>query len=107
MRTAKVFYKNEQAGVLTQKDDGSFLFEYLDDWVLDTQKPAISLTFPKSEKVFFAETLFPFFYHLLPEGVNKKFVCRTYKIDASDAFGILLNTAKTDTIGAVTIEKIP
>ena len=48
----------------------------------------------------------PFFYHLLPEGINKRIVCQTYKIDESDDFGILLHTAKTDTIGAITLERI-
>lgn len=106
MRRAKVLYKGLTAGILQQNDNGSFVFRYTENWLTDTQKPAISLVFPKSKKEFSAENLFPFFYHLLPEGVNKKIVCREYKIDESDAFGILLNTAKTDTIGAVTLERI-
>ncbi len=106
MRRAKVFYKNEEAGILVQKDDESFSFQYLEKWIADDEKPAISLTFPKKKKNFSSKTLFPFFYHLLPEGANKRMVCRTLKIDEADAFGILLNTARTDTIGAVTIERM-
>ena len=33
MRRAKVLYKNEHAGTLSQLDDGSFEFAYLDVWV--------------------------------------------------------------------------
>jgi serine/threonine-protein kinase HipA len=46
------------------------------------------------------------FFHLLPEGANKQAVCKFKKIDPSDHFGILLNTAQFDTIGAITIEQI-
>ena len=106
MRSAKVLYKNQPAGILEQSDDGRFIFRYDDNWKLDNTKPPISLTFPKEQKEFFSENLFPFFYHLLPEGVNKRMICRTYKIDESDDFGILLTVAKTDTIGAITIERI-
>ena len=106
MRFANVLYKGQQAGILEQNNDGSFMFKYNEDWLQDNTKPPISLTLPKAQKEFFSKELFPFFYHLLPEGVNKKIVCRTYKIDESDAFGILLTTAKTDTVGAITIERI-
>jgi HipA-like protein len=106
MRFAKVLYKGKQAGILEQNNDGSFMFKYNEEWLQDNTKPPISLTLPKAQKEFSSKELFPFFYHLLPEGVNKKMICRTYKIDESDAFGILLTTAKTDTIGTITIERI-
>jgi hypothetical protein len=36
MRKAKILYKDEEAGVLTQHDDGSFTFNYNDtlDWLI-------------------------------------------------------------------------
>jgi len=106
MRLAKVLYKGEVAGTLTQHDDGSFHFQYDDLWISDQSKPSISLTLPKHQAAFSSPTLFPFFYHLLPEGINKRMVCKTFKMDEDDAFGILLHTSKTDTIGAVTLERI-
>ena len=106
MRAAKVLYKGEFAGILMQNDDGSFHFKYNENWFSDDSKPAISLTLPKKEIEFSADNLFPFFYHLLPEGSNKRIVCRTYKIDEDDAFGIFLLTSKNDTIGAVTLQRI-
>lgn len=103
MRQAKVCYKNKEAGVLTQLEDGSFRFEYLDHWFQDASKPAISLTLPKTEKTYQAMHLFPFFYNMLPEGANKKAVCFGLRIDEDDYFGILLATAQTDTVGAVRV----
>lgn len=106
MRSAKVLYKGEEAGRITQKDDGSFLFSYLPLWLNDSTKPAISLTLPKTEKEYSSKTLFPFFFNMLPEGANKRVICRQLKIDETDHFGILLSTAMTDTIGAVTVKRI-
>lgn len=106
MRTAEVLYKGNRAGVLTQKNNGTFHFKYDENWLSDPQKPSVSLTLPKSQIEFYSETLFPFFYHLLPEGVNRRLVCRTFKIDKDDDFGILLQTSNTDTIGAVTLQRI-
>ncbi|MDM1139165.1 HipA N-terminal domain-containing protein [Empedobacter falsenii] len=106
MRVANILYKGKKAGILSQLDNGSFHFSYIQDWLSDDSKPSISLTLPKNQKEFDSETLFPFFYHLLPEGVNKRMICKTYKIDEDDAFGILLKASKIDTIGAVTIERV-
>jgi serine/threonine-protein kinase HipA len=106
MRQAQVFYKKEAAGLLTQLDDGSFLFKYHDQWFNDTDKPAISLTLPKTQQDYTSKHLFPFFYNMLPEGTNKQTVCFENRIDTKDHFGILITTAKYDTIGAVQINKI-
>jgi serine/threonine-protein kinase HipA len=106
MRKAKVFFKGEEAGLLTQHDNGSFTFSYHSSWVDDNRKPAISLTLPKAEQEFHSPYLFSYFYSLLPEGSNKQVVCRLNRIDPDDYFGILLTTATTDTIGAVTVVKI-
>lgn len=106
MRAAKVLYKGLFAGVLTQNNDASFHFIYDQSWLTDDSKPAISLTMPKNEIEFTSRFLFPFFYHLLPEGTNKREVCRTFKIDKDDAFGILMQTSKDDTIGAITLQRI-
>jgi len=106
MREARVLFKNEEAGRLKQLNDGSFEFAYLDAWLQNGTKPQISLTLPKTNEVYRSEYLFPFFYNMLPEGTNKQTVCFQMRIDESDDFGILLTTAKNDTIGAVRIEKI-
>ena len=106
MRQAHVLYKQEIAGLLTQLDNGNFLFKYYDAWFNDTNKPAISLTLPKKQQEYQSEYLFPFFYNMLPEGSNKETVCFENRIDTKDYFGILMTTAKQDTVGAITIKKI-
>ena len=105
MRKAKVLFKNEEAGILTQHDDGSFSFRYHEDWVANNDRQSISLTLPKNEKEFHSRFLFPFFYSMLPEGSNKQGVCRINRIDSEDHFGLLMTTAKNDSIGAVRIIK--
>mgnify|MGYP005989889811 CR=1 FL=1 len=105
MRSANVYFNKDLAGVLTQKSDGAFEFEYLETWLNNPYLPAISLTLPKTNKTYRSLTLFPFFYQLLPEGENKKEICFTKRIDESDDFGILLSVADTDTIGAVTLKR--
>jgi len=106
MRQASVLYKKEAAGLLTQLDNGSFVFRYHNQWFSETSKPAISLTLPKTQQEYQSKHLFPFFYNMLPEGSNKQTVCFQNRIDPKDYFGILITTAKQDTIGAVTIKKI-
>lgn len=105
MRRAVVLYKNEEAGLLTQLNDGSFVFRYHDDWFIAVDKPAISLTLPKTKQEYKLNHLFPFFYNMLPEGANKQAVCFSMRIDLNDDFGLLLTTAKYDTIGAIRIIK--
>lgn len=106
MRQAKVFYKEEEAGILSQNDDGSFTFSYHDHWINNSQKPGICLTLPKQKQAYKSKHLFPFFYNMLPEGSNKQVVCSLNKIDQTDYFGLLLTTAKYDNIGAVSVIKI-
>jgi serine/threonine-protein kinase HipA len=106
MRHAKILFKNEEAGILTQYDDASFLFRYHDTWFADKSKPMISLTLPKSKQEFHSKFLFPFFFNMLPEGENKQFFCQSNRIDYDDYFGLLMISAKNDSIGAITVIKI-
>ena len=105
MRQANVYYKGDLAGWLSQFDDGSFVFEYTEQWFENTNKPSISLSLPKSKRIYKLEFLFHFFYSMLPEGTNKQTVCKLKRIDSSDYFGLLMATATHDTIGAVTVQK--
>lgn len=106
MRQAKVFSNGVLAGVLTETDSGNYIFCYDDSFLIDEKQTAISLSFPKSQREFSSETLFPFFFNMLSEGTNKAIQCQTLKIDENDAFGLLLATAHTDTIGAIVVKKI-
>lgn len=106
MRSARILFKDSEAGILTQHDDGSFSFCYHEAWIADSSKANISATLPKSKREFHAPALFPFFFHLLPEGVNRQMICRLNKFDPDDDFGLLMTAAKNDSIGAVRVIKI-
>ena len=106
MRQAKILFKDAEVGLLTQHDDGSFTFRYYDIWIADSKKPGISLTLPKIEQEYHSKFLFSFFYNMLPEGSNKQVVCKHNRIDMDDYFGLLMISAKNDSVGAVRVIKI-
>lgn len=106
MRKAKVYMKGIEAGTLTENDNGSYTFAYEDIYFTDPLMPEISLTLPKTQKIFESEYLFPFFFSMLSEGANKAMQCRLLRIDEKDYFGLLLATATYDTIGAVTLKPV-
>ena len=106
MRKARILYKDEEAGILTQYDDSTFTFKYKQEWVDDTIKPSISLTLPKRIEEYKSKHLFSFFYNMLPEGSNKQIVCKYNRIDHNDYFSLLMITASNDAIGAVRVVKI-
>ncbi|HRG69748.1 MAG TPA: HipA N-terminal domain-containing protein [Saprospiraceae bacterium] len=94
------------AGTLTEENRQHFVFRYDDNYFTDTNKPAISLTLPKTQKEYSSQFLFPFFFNMLSEGVNRKLQCTQLKIDEEDNFGLLMAIAQFDTIGAVTVKPI-
>lgn len=104
MRTAKVFYNKILAGSLTEDDSRNYIFTYNEQYYHDHSMPAISLTLPKLRQEYRSSYLFPFFYNMLAEGVNKQLQSRQLRIDEDDAFGLLLATAGNDTIGAITVK---
>lgn len=106
MRKAKVLFREDEAGMLTQHDDGTFTFQYHDSWVEDFGRPPVSLTLPKQRNPYRSNFLFPFFYNMLPEGSNKQVICKLNQIDNDDYFGLLMVAAKNDAIGAVRVQKI-
>lgn len=104
MREANVYHNGRLAGNLIQHNKQSYEFRYTDHWFTTDNLPAISLTLPKTKQVYRADHLFPFFFNMLSEGINRKLQCRHLKIDENDHFSLLLATATTDTIGAVTVK---
>ena len=101
-RQAQVFYGNELAGYLQEREDG-YVFEY-DKEFLKKGIP-ISISLPPREEPYKSKELFPFFKGLLPEGWYLDIVSATQKVDSKDSFGVLLSTTSVDTIGAVTVRK--
>lgn len=107
MRKAEIFVKGVPAGILTELEEGGFEFVYDDRYMSDKECPSVSLTLPKNAKTHKSDTMFPVFFNILSEGANRFIQCRTLKIDENDPFGLLLATAGSDTIGAITVIEIP
>ncbi len=105
MQRGIVFVNNVKAGTIELSDDGTYVFQYDDAYFINQSMPSISLTLPKTQMKYESGVLFPFFYGLLAEGVNKDIQCRLLKIDEEDDFTRLLKTAGSDTIGAITIRE--
>lgn len=94
------------AGTLTEENRQQYVFMYDEKYFSDASKPAISLTLPKTQIEYISEFLFPFFFNMLSEGVNRKLQCTQLRIDEEDDFGLLAATAQNDTIGAITVKPI-
>jgi len=107
-RKGRVFCKGQLAGELGETDQGTFVFAYHSGYLNSPSARPVSLTLPLQQNAYTAEHLFPFFHGLLAEGVLKELQCRDLRIDEADAFGRLLKTAGSETIGDVTVtEDIP
>ena len=106
MRIMEIYRNEILAGILTEENRQRFVFRYDEGYFNDNSKPAISLTLPKTQQEYKSEYLFPFFFNMLSEGVNRKLQSTQLKIDEEDNFGLLMATAQYDTIGAVTVKPI-
>lgn len=106
MRQLYVYMNEKKAGILADKMPGKgYSFCYDKDYLL-SDNPAISVTLPKRSEPYEDQHLFSFFSNMLPEGANRKVICRTLKIDEKDLFGLLSAMAGQDFIGAVHVKRI-
>jgi HipA-like protein len=106
MRKAEIFRNDELAAILTEENRNHYVLRYEDNYYANPAKSAISLTLPKSRQVYQSDSLFPFFFNMLSEGVNRKLQSRLLNIDEQDHFGFLLMTAQYDTIGSITVKPL-
>ncbi len=101
MRALDVYSNDIRAGLLIEKTPGEEYHFTYDSHFLEVDLPPISLTLPKRKEAYKSKHLFPFFTNLLPEGANRKVICRDERIDEHDFFGMLMATVGTDIIGAI------
>jgi HipA-like protein len=101
MRQLEVYMNEKKAGMLTENiPNADYSFSYDEAYLVAGNLP-VSLTLPLRRQPYKSKHLFPFFTNLLPEGANRKVMCRDMRIDEHDFFGMLMAMAGTDTIGAV------
>jgi len=106
MRQLAVYFNDIKAGTLTERHPGvGYTFQYGENY-LNSTMPPISATLPKQSVVYHSEHLFPFFSNMLPEGANRRVICRSQRIDENDFFGLLEAMADKDFIGAVNVRRI-
>lgn len=103
IRSAKVYYREQFAGILSEKAEGGYRFVYDSEYLI--KGTAISLTLPLQAESFESDTVFPFFAGLIPEGWYLHIVATTIKVDEHDTFGLLMRTCG-DCIGAVSLQGI-
>lgn len=106
MRKIGVYYDNVFAGQLVELNKGNYEFSYTDAFLKDNNKPPVSVNLPKSEKVYHSNYIFPVFTNMLPEGNNRRYLCRVNKIDEDDFFGMLEMVCGKDTVGKFALNKI-
>jgi len=105
MRQGQVFYKDIPAGILTETDDGEYVFRYDAEYANTHPDDFITFTMPVSQGAYTSPRLFPFFEGLIPEGWLLDIAASNWKINKSDRMGLLLACCQ-NCIGAVSVKPI-
>jgi serine/threonine-protein kinase HipA len=103
MKSVTVYVKGVAAGVLARFRHGGYEFRYTRQY-RESARPSVAFSLSKRKAVHRSDVLFPFFYGLLAEGVQKRLQCRTMRIDENDHFTRLLETSAYGAIGAVYVK---
>ena len=105
MRKGEVYYNDIFAGVISETDDGEYIFQYDKQYVKDHPDDFITFTMPVTEKPYIDKRLFSFFEGLIPEGWLLDIASENWKINRNDRMGLLLACCQ-DCIGAVSVKPI-
>lgn len=105
MRQAKVLYDESLAGIITETDEGEYIFQ-CDKAYLEGERPEpITLTMPLRTGPYTDKRLFAFFEGLIPEGWLLEIASKNWKLNPNDRMGLLLACCG-NCIGAVSIQPI-
>lgn len=105
MRQGIVKYNNELAGILTEEDDGEYIFEYDKQYIQKNPNQFITFQMPVTQRLYKSKRLFPFFDGLIPEGWLLNIAAESWKINKNDRMGLLLACCQ-NAIGAVSVHPI-
>jgi len=106
MRRGEVFYNDSLAGILTETDDGEYVFQYDTSYTKEHPKEFITFKMPVTRKRYTDKRLFPFFEGLIPEGWLLEIASESWRINKNDRMGLLLACCQ-NCIGAVSVKPIP
>ena len=102
MREAKVFYQDILAGILTETDDGEYVFAYDKLYIENFPNQFLSFLMPVRREEYRDNRLFLFFEGLIPEGWLLEIASESWKINRNDRMGLLLACCR-NCIGAVSV----
>ena len=105
MRQARIYYQDKVVGILTETDEGEYVFQYEEDYIENHPNDFITFSMPVSKFAYRDKRLFPFFEGLIPEGWLLDIASKSWKIKRDDRMGLLLACCK-NCIGAVSVEPI-
>ena len=105
MRQGEVYYKEVLAGIITETNDGEYMFEYQEEYVENYPNDFITFTMPVVKDPYIDKRLFSFFEGLIPEGWLLNIASKNWKINPNDRMGLLLACCQ-NCIGAVSIKPI-
>jgi len=105
LRTAEIFYHDVLAGILTETDEGHFIFKYDEQYVNDYPDQFLTFAFPVTKYPYHEKHLFSFFEGLIPEGWLLDIAKTHYKINPNDRMALLLACCQ-NCIGAVSVKPI-
>jgi len=106
MREGQVFYKDDFAGMITETDEGEYVFHYDVKYQKDHPDDFITFTMPVTDQPYTEKRLFSFFDGLIPEGWLLDIASENWKINRNDRMGLLLACC-VNCIGAVSVKPIP
>ena len=106
MRKGKVYYNDCPAGIISETDEGEYVFQYDEQYVKSHPDDFITFTMPVTLKPYTDKRLFPFFEGLIPEGWLLEIASENWRINPNDRMGLLLACCQ-ECIGAVSVKPIP
>jgi serine/threonine-protein kinase HipA len=105
MRTAEIVYHDMLAGILTETDEGHFIFQYDEKYIVEHPEQFLTFSMPVTKYPYHDKYLFPFFEGLIPEGWLLDVAKTHYKINPNDRMGLLLACCQ-NCIGAVSVKPL-
>jgi serine/threonine-protein kinase HipA len=105
MRQALIKYNHIIAGLLTESDNGEYLFEYDTAYIDNYPQQFITFNMPVSATTYKSNRLFPFFDGLIPEGWLLTIAAQSWRINKNDRMGLLLACCN-NAIGAVSVHPL-
>ena len=105
MRKGKVYYNDILAGIITETNEGEYVFQYDVNYVEEHPREFITFLMPVTPTPYVEKRLFSFFEGLIPEGWLLNIASKNWKINLNDRMGLLLACCQ-NCIGAVSVVPI-